>query len=123
MASRQRETTLSAVLTAMEDDLSLSMRQALSRHNCGTGEFYRWLRASPERWDRYVNLKRFQAQFNADELAEIADDREIPAEHKRWMIDVRKFAAVKLLPDRYGDRVTHDGDVTVKLYGFDPEQV
>lgn len=62
----------------------------------------------------YTRAREAQADFYADEIADIADHEEDP-DKARIRIDARKWAAGKLKPKVYGDRLQLDADVNVNL--------
>lgn len=63
---------------------------------------------------QYARAREEQADFYADEVTEIADTEPDPNK-ARVRIDARKWAASKLKPKVYGDKLTLDGDMTVKM--------
>lgn len=64
---------------------------------------YRWLEAKSEFREKYARARERQAERRAEELIIIADT-EKDAAVARNMIDVRKWAAAKLLPKKYGEK-------------------
>lgn len=88
----------------------------------------RWLAAHDEFRDQYATAREAQADHWADEILEIADDatndwikrhqdgkdvETLNAEHvnrSRLRVDSRKWLLSKLMPKKYGDRITHAGD-------------
>jgi hypothetical protein len=72
---------------------------------------FRWLTEKPEFQDMYTRAREEQAETLADELAYIADTAE-DVQKARLQVDVRKWAAAKLKPRKYGDRATleHTGE-------------
>jgi len=72
-----------------------------------------WLSKHPEFSEQYARAREAQAESHADRIVEIADDDTIDPNHKRIMVDARKWVASKLKPKRYGDKaeVEHKGDV------------
>ncbi len=76
--------------------------------------FYNWLLADAEFFDNYTRAREAQAYCFADEITEIADTETDP-QKARNRIDARKWAAGKLKPKLYGDRLQIDGDLNVKL--------
>jgi hypothetical protein len=85
----------------------------------------RWLRENEIFRQQYTSAREDQADYLFDEIIEIADDgsndwmeREgkevLNAEHinrSRLRVDARKWAASKMAPKKYGDKVTqiHEG--------------
>jgi hypothetical protein len=71
----------------------------------GEATVYRWLEEHSNFREKYIRARERQAERRAEELILIADT-EKDAAVARNMIDVRKWAAAKLLPKKYGDRTT-----------------
>lgn len=65
------------------------------------------LRDDPEFVVQYARAREEQAETYADETIEIADTEGDP-QRARVRIDARKWAASKLAPKKYGDRVAHE---------------
>lgn len=72
--------------------------------------FYAWLGKYPELLKDYMCARATQQHGAFDRMNKIAQDMEIPSDHKRIMIDVEKFRIVKLAPKWYGDKIIHAGD-------------
>jgi hypothetical protein len=72
-----------------------------------------WLQKFPEFAAQYARAREDQAETHADRIIEIADDDSIDPNHKRIMVDARKWVAAKLKPKRYGDKaeVEHSGNI------------
>jgi hypothetical protein len=72
-----------------------------------------WLKKYPEFAAQYARAREDQAEAHADRIIEIADDEGIDPNHKRIMVDARKWVASKLKPKRYGEKldVEHAGNV------------
>jgi len=86
---------------------------------------YRWLSVNEEFRQKYARARDLQAEREAERIVQIADDFEIPPEHKRYMIDARKWTASKLLPKKYGDKLDleHSGEIIVKFEHSTPQKV
>ena len=89
---------------------------------------FRWLQTNKAFRDQYAQARETQAEVLADELVEIADDGTndwmerngkdgesagwaLNGEHvqrSKLRIDTRKWVLSKLLPKKYGDRVTQE---------------
>lgn len=86
----------------------------------------KWLAAHAEFADQYARAREMQADSHVDDLADIADTEADPAK-ARVRIDARKWAASKLAPKKYGDKLAHVGgndddppikqDLTVRFIG------
>ena len=74
-----------------------------------------WLSKHPEFLEKYTRAREAQAESHADQLVEIADNPDIDANHKRIMVDARKWVASKLKPKRYGDKLDLDHSGSVGL--------
>lgn len=91
-----------------------------------------WIAGSEVFADKYARAKQQQAEYLAEELLEIADDgtndyvtrqnadgseyEVLNGEHvqrSRLRIDTRKWLMSKLLPKKYGERITHDGSIGI----------
>lgn len=65
-------------------------------------------------YEQYTRAREAQADHFADEITEIADTEPDPNK-ARVRIDARKWAAGKLKPKTYGDRLQLDADMKVNL--------
>jgi hypothetical protein len=119
---------------AIEICTRLSMGESLRRicmdeHIPSQQTVYTWLYKMPEFLDKYTRAREEQADTHFDILTDIADetpatvpvydkegnqiDIKLDSAYIQWQrqrIDARKWAAMKLKPKKYGDRVTHAGD-------------
>lgn len=73
-----------------------------------------WRDEDPAFYEQYARAREAQADYYADEITEIAD-KATDANLARLQIDARKWAAGKLKPKTYGDRLQLDGDMRVNL--------
>ena len=89
------------------------------------GTVYKWIREDLAIFDKYTRATKIRADYLADEIIEIADkqgkdvkivDGEEVTDYNvinrnRLQIDARKWAASKMNPKKYGDKVdvTTDG--------------
>lgn len=90
---------------------------------------FRWIQSNEDFRKQYTLAREAQADYLFDEIVEIADDATndwmvrkngegaeadaLNHEHvtrSRLRIDARKWAASKLAPKKYGDKVIMDGD-------------
>ena len=90
---------------------------------------YVWLQRHPDFAEQYARAREEQADTHFDMIMDIADetpetvpvydkdgnqiDIKLDSAYIQWQrqrIDARKWAAMKLKPKKYGDRVTHAGD-------------
>ena len=84
--------------------------------------FYRWLRKDIGLREEYARARADQADTLADELIDIADT-EPDAAKARNMIDVRKWAASKLKPKKYGDLKQIDITGSIDFAAMTDEQL
>jgi hypothetical protein len=84
-----------------------------------------WLDQQPGFASDYQRAVEVRTEGYAEEIVGIADDMSIPPEHKRVMVDARKFVAIKLLPKKYGDKVdlNHTGTLNVAPAELTDEQI
>lgn len=78
---------------------------------------FRWLRTNGEFRDQYARAKEESADAWLEDMFDIADDDDIDVQRAKLRVDVRKWAASKLKPKKYGDKVQHtgaDGESPVK---------
>ena len=68
---------------------------------------YRWLDDHDEFKQRYIRAREMQADMFVDEIIEIADNA-TDWQAARLQIDARKWAAARMCPAKYGDRVTQE---------------
>ena len=107
--------------------------------------FFRWLEANPEFREQYVRARETQADVYAAEIVELSDNCRIGAkteetigedgktsvktitadmiERSRLQIDARKWAASKLAPKKYGERLQTaltdaDGNAAGFIFGI-----
>ena len=71
---------------------------------------YEWLTTSDEWAQLYARAREMLAHKYASEVVTIADDQSIPPDSRRVMCDSRKWAAARLLPKVYNDRLIVAGD-------------
>jgi hypothetical protein len=86
-----------------------------------------WLREDREFSQQYARAREAQADYFADEIVEIADAamrkdaRGVQA--ARLAVDARKWAASKLLPKKYGDRIDAHVSAETELSGMTDEEL
>lgn len=87
-----------------------------------------WLQRHEDFTQQYARAREVQAELLAEEIIEIADDSKgdvivdedgnEQTNHERvarsrLRVDARKWYASKLAPKRYGDKVTHEQNITI----------
>lgn len=76
---------------------------------------------SEELSQRYARAKNRQADLLADQVVEIADDKERDPNCRRISIDARKWTAGKLKPEKYGDKIELDHKGGIKIVAVTSE--
>ena len=78
-------------------------------------QIFRWIDLDEELNDLYARAKESKAQVLAEEVIEIADNTEIDHNHKRIMVDARKWVAGKYYGRMFGDKqqIEHSGSVNL----------
>lgn len=71
---------------------------------------FRWLRTHEEFRDQYAKAKESSADALLEDMFHIADNDKEDVQRSRLRVDVRKWAASKLKPKKYGDKTTLLGD-------------
>lgn len=66
---------------------------------------YKWRRDVPEFSELYARAREDQADYLAEDTLTVSDDIDIPSDHKRIMVDTRKWLAAKFRPRHYADKV------------------
>lgn len=104
------------------------------------GTVMRWVVENQAFREQYEAARQIQAETMADEIVSIADGKGLEGEQlvalsarDRLRVDSRKWVASKLLPKKYGDKITqeHTGagggpiqsQATVDVTGLTPEQL
>jgi hypothetical protein len=89
--------------------------------------FLRWCEKSPERMEQYARAKRLGTEALVDEINDILDQAgngasdpamlNAQVQKARARVDARKWAASKLLPKLYGDKLQHEhtGNVSITV--------
>lgn len=112
-----------------------SMKSILEEIDVAYGTHLQWLRDHESYRIKYAQAKEDQADFLAEEIISIADDKEgdtiITEDGKaivvyenisraRLRVDSRKFIAAKLKPKKYGDKIqtdiTSDGEKVQQVF-------
>lgn len=77
---------------------------------------YNWMRTREGFLHNYVRAKEDQADYMADEMLEISDNNDLDPQHKRIMVDTRKWLASKLKPKSYGEKIQteHTGSIQIE---------
>ncbi|MEL6364292.1 MAG: terminase small subunit protein [Pseudomonadota bacterium] len=63
---------------------------------------------NPYAAEQYARARDAQADWFADELVEIADDKSGDTQRDKLRVDTRKWVASKMKPRRYGERVAQE---------------
>ena len=103
-----------------------SGRQACQKAGIAESMLYAWLKDKREFQEQYARARERQADKLAHEVIEIADEAVIEASYQgeavtldvsstavarnRLRVDARKWAAGKLAPKKYGDKLAIGGD-------------
>lgn len=79
----------------------------------GRDVIYGWVLDFPEFATQFIRARELQIHGYADDIIEIADDREIGEFRAKVMIDARKWIAGKLMPKVYGEHIQVDQNTTI----------
>lgn len=111
--------TVAAILDTMSTGISL--RRACHPFNLPPSTLLRWVRADepPGLSEQYARAREQQAHALADGIVDLAMDEASKADPNllRVRLDAAKWAASKILPRVYGDRIdlNHSGNVGVTV--------
>lgn len=72
------------------------------------GTVFRWLAKHKSFSDQYARAKEYQAELEASDIVAISDDDTGDVQRDRLRVDARKWVAAKLLPKKYGERITQE---------------
>lgn len=113
---------------------SKSLRSICTELNLGVSTVLEWLANGKykEFTDKYARAKESQADAMFEEIIEIADDEAkdlldgefgpqgnaAAVQRAKLRVDARKWAASKLAPKKYGDKIEHTGNVDVQVTGM-----
>jgi Fe-S-cluster formation regulator IscX/YfhJ len=74
-----------------------------------------WLSKHKEFSDQYARAKEMQMEAMAEEILQIADSADAETYNPaRLQVDTRKWLMSKMAPKRYGDKIEHTGDLSIK---------
>lgn len=67
--------------------------------------------------EQYAQARATGWHLIGEEIVDIADDRTIPPEDKRLMVDARKWLAGKMLPRVFGEKLQlqHEGEIGLRV--------
>lgn len=67
-----------------------------------------WLDKYPEFLTKYTRAREQQADYLAEEIIGIADEKLSDPQRSRLQVDARKWYAGKLRPKKYGDKIQNE---------------
>jgi hypothetical protein len=86
------------------------LHELCDQKNLNRATVYQWFTTDPEARDKYAQAREMLAHKYAVEVIMISDDEGLDPQARRVRCDARKWAAAKLLPRVYSDKVVHSGD-------------
>jgi len=88
----------------------LSLRQTCQQPGIPPmGTILRWVREFPSFREQYTRAREDLQEFWAEDIMSVSDDQTIDPNHKRIMVDSRKWLLSKLAPKKYGDKLALGG--------------
>ena len=87
----------------------------LKNHSIPNSQLYNTLRHDPTFRNLYAHAREQQAGSYIDDMMSIVDNVDEDPASRRVRADARKWAASKIDPDRWGDKMTIESDVKVSL--------
>lgn len=82
-----------------------SQREACDEIGVPDSTFSDWCRKDAALAGSYAHAREARGLLLAEQALVIADDKEIPADQKRLMLDTRKWFAAKLNARQFGEKV------------------
>lgn len=102
----------SALIDALENGTSLKVfvrdNNKLEGDYPSVGTFYNYINADSARLNKYILARETYADSIVDEIVEIADEKNTDPSAVRNRIAARQWAASKLKPKTYGDKLDID---------------
>lgn len=92
-----------------------SVKKAMRELGVQPRAFYQLMASDVELGNLYEASKTARAEILVDEVITISDDAEANPNRARNQIDARKWAASKLRPQMYGDRLIQELDIGPNL--------
>lgn len=100
------------LIDALENGISLktfvNKNKELEADYPSVGTFYNYINLDSARLNRYTVARETYADSVVDEIIGIADDRSVDPQSARNRITARQWAASKLKPKTYGDKLDID---------------
>lgn len=93
-----------------------SLKKSLLKHKILSRDFHNFIHENPLLDDLYTGAQSANAEALVEEAIEIADNEENP-QKARNQIDIRKWYASKVKPQKFGDRIDLNVNTTVDLKG------
>ena len=82
-----------------------------------------WLQKHSEFTAQYARAKELAMEKMAEEILEIADSADFTTYNpKRLQVDTRKWLMSKLAPKKYGEKIEHAGEMTIKTVLVRPDE-
>lgn len=103
-SQEDREQMMAEVLRLMESGESL--RGACRHVDVPVTTMYRWL--DEQASEQYARARDALLDYHAEEILKIVDDKTLEPNDKRVRLDARKWLSCKLMPRRFGDKVTSE---------------
>ena len=101
--------------------LGNSLRQVLRKEGMPAMKtVFSWFKTHPEFKVMYQAATQERTEAMAEDILEIADDRDEDVQRSRLKVDTRKWVMAKMKPKKYGDKLdlTSDGEkLPTPIYG------
>lgn len=91
-----------------------SLNTALTNCSVSRWQFFNTIDSNSHLALRYARAQQVRAELLADEVVDIADN-EVDAQKARNRIDVRKWYASKMQPQKYGERLDVNVNQTIDI--------
>ena len=91
--------------------------------NVSASYVYKRIDSSHDLQNRYTRAKEHKAQYLAEQCIEISNDLSIPSDHKRIMLDARKFVSARYYAKMFGDKVIQEHTGSIDFTGISDAEI
>lgn len=93
----------------------ISLREACRQLKMSPEAFRQWRLVDDNLQARYTRAKEDRAINIFEDILSIVDDTDADPQDRRLRMDARKWMLGKMLPKRYGEKIEHEGHLTIKI--------
>jgi hypothetical protein len=87
-----------------------SLRKACKEKDVKAPTFMLWVREDPALAEQYAQAREAGLEKMAEDIIDISDRENADPQRDRLRVDARKWLLSKMMPKKYGDKLTLGGD-------------